>query len=125
MPRGERRRELGCDGEGCRDHGEAQMPGHTGPQRADFLAHGFVVGDDPPRPCQHCLALGRETLIARSAPDEQDAERLLKLPDSRRQRRLGDAAQFGCPAEVLFLRETQEVGKLIDHVVENGCGARI
>ena len=49
-----------------------------------LLAHRAGVTDDPPRPFERPLSLGREALIARTALHQHDAEHVLKLLDAGR-----------------------------------------
>ena len=58
---------------------------------------------------------GREILEPRAAIDQEHAETLLELLDAGRQRRLGHAAGFGGPAEMLFARQREQEFELIDH----------
>ena len=52
---------------------------------------------------------------ARTAIDEQDAERVLELLDAGRKGRLGDAAAFRGAAEIAFARQGQQEFELVDH----------
>ena len=80
----------------------------------DLLAHGAGVADDAARPIEHALAFRREALEAGAAVDQQHAESVFELLHAGRQGRLGDAASFGRPAEMLFARQCQEEFELVD-----------
>ena len=73
-----------------------------------------AVGEDPLRPGQHPLALGRQALEAVAALDDQDAEILLQMAQSGRQGRLRHAAGLRCPREVSLAGEADEVAELAD-----------
>src|ERR1700690_1052816 len=98
-----------------RDRGDAQPAGEAVLERVNLLAHGAAVADDAARPVEHPLALRREILEPRAAIDQKHAETMLELLDAGRQRRLGDAAGLGRPAEMLFARQRQQEFELIDH----------
>ena len=110
----ERRQRLD-HGQRHRDRGDAQPAGQPVLERVDLLAHGAAVADDAARPVEHALAFRREILEPRAAIDQQHAETILELLDAGRQRRLGDAAGLGRPAEMLFARQRQQEFELIDH----------
>ena len=83
------------------------MPDEAALERVDILAHGARIADDPPRPFQHPLALGREAVEARAAMDQQHAEHILQIFDAGGQGRLGDAAGFGGAAEMTLRAPAQ------------------
>src|SRR5690606_12994440 len=72
------------------------------------------VVEDGVRPGQHPLALRRQAVEALAARHDGHAQFLLELPDSPRQRGLGDAAFARGAREVLLPREGNQVLQLTD-----------
>src|SRR4029077_6384297 len=84
-------------------------------ERVALLAQGAAVADDAASPVEHALAFRCEILEPRAAIDQEHAETILELLDAGRQRRLGDAAGPGRPAEMVLARQRQQEFELIDH----------
>jgi len=82
-------------------------PGQLVLEPVDLLPHRAGVADDPPRPVERALALGRKTLKARAALHQHDAEDFLELLEARRHRRLRDAARLRRPSEMPLLGQRQ------------------
>src|SRR5471032_666371 len=83
-------------------------------QRSNLLLHRPRIADDAASPVEHTLTLRREAVEARAAMDEENTERVLELLDPRRKRRLRHAARLGRPAEMLFMRESDQILQLVD-----------
>jgi len=83
----------------------------------DFLPHGPHVGHDSPGPVQNAFSLGRESAETRPALDQKHAERVLKLLDPSRERRLAHAAAFRSVSKMALLGERDEKFELVDHAV--------
>src|SRR5207247_6233617 len=66
---------------------DAQLAGQPMLERLDLFAHGARVTDDPARPVEGALAFRGETDEARAALHQEDAERLLELLDTGRDRK--------------------------------------
>jgi hypothetical protein len=110
-----RRRQRRHHGEGGRHGGDLDVTGGALLEGPNLLLHRPGIADDTARPVKHALALRREAEEARAAMDEQNAERVFELLDSRRKRRLRHAARFGGAAEMLLAGESDQIFQLVDH----------
>ena len=95
-----------------RNHAERQPPG----QQAAAMAREI---DEIARGREHVLAAAGDLAadfgqhhLARPPLDHGDAERALEIADLHRQRRLGDGAGLGGPAEMAVLGQRGEIAKL-------------
>ena len=111
----ERQRHRGDEGQGGRDHAEPQMPADAALERIDVLAHGARIADDPARPVEHPLALGREAAKPGTALDDHHAELLFEALDGGGKAGLGDAGGLGGASEMPFAGEEEEKLELVDH----------
>ena len=94
---------------------DAQMARKPALVQIDVLLHRAYAGNDLTRPAEDALAFFGEAQEARAAPDQHDAQRILKLPYAGRKRRLGDAAVLRRAAEMFFLCKGDQKLKLVDH----------
>ena len=109
---GQRRGEQRGDGQRGGDRADAQHAGQPAAHAGELVAHRVLLGEDAVRPQQDLLALGREALEPLAALDDLDVELGLELADGGRQRRLGDVAGLGGPAEVPLTRQRAQVLQL-------------
>ena len=130
MPRAKRRRQRCNHAEHGRDRGNPDFARQLVLEAVDLLPHRAGIADDPPRPVQRALALGRKTLKAGAALHQHDAQNFLELLEAGRHRRLGDAARLRGPSEMPFLGQRQQKFKLVDQemrptklTVRFGCPA--
>ena len=105
----ERRRQERDAGEGGRDRADPELTGEPAAHRVELGVEAADVGEDPARPLEHPLALGRQPLVALRAPHDREADLALEPPDARRERRLRDVAGPRRAAEVLLADERHEV----------------
>ena len=115
MARAKRRRQLREHAERGRDRRDRDLAGETFLECIDLLPHRSGIADDAARPVERALAFRRESLKARTALHQHDAEELLELLDAGRHRRLRHAAGFRGAPEMPLLRERQKKFKFIDH----------
>jgi len=73
------------------------------------------VADDPAGPVESALAFRGQADEARTALDQEHAERLFQLLDARRERRLRHPASLGGAAEMLLARQRDEIFELVEH----------
>ena len=80
------------------------IPSRSGPVpgRARWAARAQFLGfpKTGPRADEDLLAGGGDVHLSAVPVEDAHPERLFELPDLGAQRRLGDVAGFGCPAEV-------------------------
>ena len=80
----------------------------------DVALQPVPVVEDDVRPREHALALLRKAVKALSALDNRHAEFLFELPNTPRQRWLGDVTGLRRPGEVPFTRQRGHVLQLPD-----------
>ena len=107
--RAERRRQERDGGERGRDRADPQLPGEAAAHRVELGVETVHVGEDPARPFEHALALGRQPFVALRASHDREADLALEAADPRRERRLRDVAGAGGATEVLLADECHEV----------------
>ncbi len=89
-------------------------PRHALSGADQLLLQRVAVGEDPLRPPQHPLALGRQPLEAVAPLDDQDPQPFLQMPQAGGQGRLRHAAGLGRAREMLLAGQGHEIAQLPD-----------